>query len=233
MSFFRVKSNRISYLTRAIRSSCTVASWTTGQRFSRLMISPLQGCNRANESSFVVILTVVILPLRFFCVSLQLKRRHLVQWRLRALWGKHDVFRVLVQSSHQLRHTYASGAFKGRVLGYFPVSKIPIKVAPSSQSFAAPRQRTSVRECATQWWYCFAQRCKISVNDWLPSTASTYSLKCKHLCKCAFFYSSRFILLFLFITFARLRGIFFVWKIARQLWLPCATDCSSGSGRPS
>lgn len=43
----------------------------------------------------------------------QLKWGSLVQRRLRSLRWKHDVFCVLVQPPHQLRHTYASGSLGG------------------------------------------------------------------------------------------------------------------------
>lgn len=43
------------------------------------------------------------------------------------------------------------------------------------------------QKSAKQRWHCFARACKNSVNNQRVRTASTYSFKNKHLCKCAYF----------------------------------------------
>lgn len=158
-------------------------------------------------------------------MSLQLKWRHLVQWRLCALWRKHDVFRVLVQPPHQLRHTHASGAFKGRSFGCFQSPKL-LPAATCFQLFTSESKvqnnvdivlREPVKTAlTTSWWAQWVH---------IPSKTNTFA--------------NVLILLQLLLIIVRFYKLcktvvpFFVLEIAQQLWLLCRTDCNSGSGRRS
>lgn len=216
-----------------MRSSSTVASWTTGQRFSlirlpwwRFHILRLAAEQLNLGTTFIHVPDVKLSSFPLFCFSVCVIDLTCLCSSNEGIWSNEGCVRSegnvtysVCLCNHLTNFAILMQVVPlkvGLISGYFPVSKVRINVAPSSQVLSALHRWASAQESAKQWWFCFAQPCKNGVNYRLVSTASTHSFKNKHLFKMYLFCSSRCILLSVFINFARLWCLFL-----------CAENCTT------